>query len=174
MVTGGGCEPNKRVGNEWEFTTVLHVFLSLFFSGSPRWRWTNEHQQFLQKLLMFHEHSGSGLHHIHVYTENHKLHKRKETKLKCIIIYILPRNVLFPSEHYVNFASAHNSQLLLVSQQCLIKNVTEMERWRRSKNERVKSAIIYDDGVVVMQKQWLRTINSHMQYILFTSHNVSL
>lgn len=123
----------------------------------------------------------SGLHRIHVNNENHKLQrekelfglKRNEKKVENVATEMhhnLRENVLFHGEHYVNFA---RSLLLFVSQQCLIKNVTNMELRRRSESEE-KSAIIYDDGVVVMQKEWLQTINFHMQYILFTSHNVSL
>lgn len=99
--------------------------------------------------------------------------KRNEKKVENVATEMhhnLRENVLFHGEHYVNFA---RSLLLFVSQQCLIKNVTNMELRRRSESEE-KSAIIYDDGVVVMQKEWLQTINFHMQYILFTSHNVSL
>lgn len=52
---------------------------------------------------------------------------------------------------------------------------TQQASKREEREEGMKAgAIIYDDGVVVMQKEWLQTINFHMQYILFTSHNVSL
>lgn len=128
---------------------------------------------------MLHEHFGYGLHRIHVYTENHKLHKeKKKTEEMHHNLHFSPRNVLFPSEHYVNFTSSvYNSLLLLESQQCLIKKCYRNGALKtQQESERVKSAIIYDDGVVVllMQEQWLQTINFHMQYILFTSHNVSL
>lgn len=46
--------------------------------------------------------------------------------------------------------------LLLTSQQRLIKELLRTWRWSRRRSEGAKSsAIIYDDGVVVMQKEWL-------------------
>lgn len=89
------------------------------------------------------------------------------------------KNVLFRREHYVNLCSARllfgcDSQ---PAKQCLIKNCYK----NGAKTQQKQRRIIYGDGVVVvggwwmvMQKEWLQTINFHMQYILFTSHNVSL
>jgi hypothetical protein len=94
------------------------------------------------------------------------------------MFYSLVNIMLISVAHTTRCSSA---QLQLESQRCLIK-IAGALKTQRERGE-WKSAIIYDDGVVVMQKAervaewlagWLRTINFHMQYILFTSHNVSL
>lgn len=72
MVTGGGCERAQLKGlrmNE-NLPAFFHVFLLLFFSGS-RQRRTKVFPAIVNVAFI------SGLHNIHVYTENHKFQRKK-------------------------------------------------------------------------------------------------
>lgn len=106
----------REYGRVERGTFLLHVFLLAVFSGSRRGSNNAVHSPVIVNVSC-----NSGLHRAHVYSENHKLHQKKAERN-----HNLGGNVSFGSQHYVNFALC-SARASVVSQQCLIKNVTSME-----------------------------------------------
>lgn len=148
MVTGGGWEQTAK-----GWMRFLPRVSLLFLSGSRT--------TFPSATALV-----SGLHNIHVYSESRKFPRKKRivwAKAKCIIIQERRVRNVVHGEHYVNShrrcCSYHSDVSLKALQDAAEK----------------KAHDIYDDGVVVNgdAEDRLQTINSSMQFILFTSHNVS-